>query len=66
MVILCKKNVDNENHLDNHIKGEMPPGGVEKGVSQESPHFSFPEATANDNGEYKEESRAKTEAFIVS
>ena len=44
----------------------MPPGGVEKGVSQESPHFSFPEATANDNGEYKEESRAKTEAFIVS
>ena len=23
----------------------MPPRGVEKGVSQESPHFSFPEAT---------------------
>ena len=40
--ILCQKNVENENHLDNQINGELPPGGVEKGVSQESPHFSFP------------------------
>ena len=39
------KKCGNENHLDNQIKGEMPPRGVEKGVSQESPHFSFPEAT---------------------
>ena len=68
--ILCQKNVENENYLDNQIKGEMPPGGVEKGVSQESPHFSFPEVTANDDGdaygEHKEGSRSRITDFFVS
>ena len=48
----------------------MPPGGVEKGVSQESPHFSFPEVTANDDGddygEHKEGSRSRIADFFVS
>ena len=64
------KKCGNENHLDNQIKGEMPPRGVEKGVSQESPHFSFPEVTANDDGddygEHKEGSRSRISYFFVS
>ena len=48
----------------------MPPRGVEKGVSQESPHFSFPEVTANDDGgdcgEHKEGSRSRITDFFVS
>ena len=30
------------NHLDNEVEREVPPGGMEKGVGEESPHFSFP------------------------
>ena len=41
----------------------MPPRGVEKGVSQESPHFSFPAVNTNDDGddygEYREGSRSR-------